>query len=247
MTEYGIFPCAGFGLSCDSQIQQLQLLDHLERLDVSNNRLSGIIPHYLSDSLTELYADNNMLIGSIPISYATHPSLVKLSALNNQLTELPIEWTSLVYQEGDPSFPLRYINVADNNIHGSFPQGLAYYPLLEVVDLSNNQLTGNIGPKGNVDAFQSLKSLKVSNNMLEGALPQWTQYVPDLQTPGNNLGPQDTSTSSGLSGGAIAGIVIGTLVAVVVLIGATVFLWRRHRNDSFERYVCIYLHQRSTM
>jgi len=229
---------AGFGLTCDSQIQQLQLLEHLERLDVSNNQISGIIPQYLSDTLVELFLDNNSFIGSIPVPYATHPSLTMLSASRNKLTELPLEWTSLIYQKGDASFPLKYINVAGNAIREDFPQGLAFYPLLETLDLSDNQLTGEIGPGYDDDAFQSLTSLNVQDNELEGPLPEWTRYVPNLETRGNNLSPPDQSTSSGMSGGAIAGIVIsGTLLAVTLLTIGSIFLWKRYRKDSFQKYV----------
>ena len=227
---------AGFGLSCDSQIQQLQLLGHLQQLDISNNQISGIIPHYLAESLIRLYTDNNEFIGSIPISYATHPSLSILSASNNQLSELPIEWTSLVYQDGDARFPLRYVNVAGNNIGGPFPQGLAFYPLLETLDLSNNQLTGNIEPQRLNNAFKSLERLNVAENMLEGPLPGWAKHVPDLQIQGTNISSEDQSAASGLSGGAIAGIVIGTIIAVILIVVGIILIWKRYKKDSFERY-----------
>lgn len=234
---YPLFILSGFGLSCDSQMQQLQLLDRLEHLDISNNKISGIIPQYLSESLTELYVDNNEFIGSIPIPYATHPSLSVLSASNNQLSELPIEWKALIYQNGDASFPLRYVNLTGNSIKGPFPQGLAFYPLLETLDLSNNNITGDLGPREYDDAFKSLKTLKVVNNMLQGHLPSWTRYVPDLQVEGNDISSLDyQSTTSGLSGGAIAGIVIGTVIAIAVLVIVTVLLWKRYRMDRFERY-----------
>jgi Leucine-rich repeat (LRR) protein len=208
----------------------------LESLDISNNQLSGIIPYYLSDSLTALFLDNNSFIGSIPVSFATHPSLHTLSASKNELTDLPSEWTSLIYRKGDAPFPLRYVDVSGNDIGGPFPQGLAFYPLLETLDLSNNRLTGQMGPQGYDDAFQSLKSLKLTGNTLEGPLPEWTRYVPGIQVS-NNLSRLEQSNSSGLSGGAIAGIVLGTLVGVTILIIVAVVVWRQYRKDSFERYV----------
>ena len=113
---YSICASVGFGLTCDSQIQELQLLEYLETLDLSSNKLSGIIPHYLSDSLVTLDLDDNELIGSIPVSYATHPSLTTLSAENNKLTYLPIEWRSLVYQKGEAPFPLKVLKLAGNDL-----------------------------------------------------------------------------------------------------------------------------------
>eukprot|EP00890_Picochlorum_soloecismus_P002286 jgi/Picsp_1/3058/NSC_01280-R1_protein len=246
---------SGFGLDCDSQIQELQLLEYLETLDLSNNQLSGIIPHYLSDSLVTLNLDNNELIGSIPISYATHPSLATLSAGNNKLIGLPIEWKSIVYQKGEAPFPLKVLRLAGNDLEGPFPQGLAYYPLLESLDVSNNQLSGEMGPATS-EAFQSLKSLNVENNNLRGPIPDWTRYITNLETSGNDfglpvqpsspqVGAEETGSSgSGLSGGAIAGIVIGTIIGVCLLVGLGIFGWKKHKSNrvpgqeqKFEKFV----------
>lgn len=232
----------GFGLECGSQIQQLQLLDHLQRLDLSNNQLTGIIPYYLSESLAHLNLDDNMLVGSIPVPYATHPTLTTLSVSNNKLTDLPVEWEYLVYKKGEAGFPLKYVNVAGNSLEGSFPQGLAFYPLLETLDVSNNQLTGELGPKGYSDAFQSVQSLNVQNNKLQGPIPEWALYISNLSTSGNAFGAfpkeDDSTSTSGLSPGAIAGIVIGTILGIGLIFTATIIAWKKYntRKEAFQRY-----------
>lgn len=120
--------------------------------------------------------------------------------------------------------------------------------------MSNNQLSGEMGPASS-EAFQTLKSLNVENNNLRGQIPDWTRYINNIETSGNEfglpvessspqLGAEETSSSgSGLSGGAIAGIVIGTIFGVCLLVGLGIFGWKKYKNNSlpgqeqkFEKY-----------
>ena len=160
-------------------------------------------------------------------------------------------------QKGDWSHGLPYIIVNFSKfmkIQGSFPQGLAFYPVLESLDVSNNQLRGEMGPATS-EAFQSLRSLNVKNNNLKGTIPDWTRYITNLETSGNefglpvqpsspNFGAEEPSSSgSGLSGGAIAGIVIGTIIGVCLLVGLGIVGWKKYKSNrlpgqeqKFEKY-----------
>ena len=138
-------------------------------------------------------------------------------------------------------------------LQGSFPQGLAYFPLLRVLELQHNSLSGPIGPEDSSGAFRQLDLLDVSDNNLSGSLPAWTDSVKTfIAGTGNtftaasdaNAASSDTS-SSGLSGGAIAGIVIGVLAGVGCIAAAIVLFIRKRKSaatnqepsNAYERYI----------
>jgi hypothetical protein len=265
------------GLACNLPDAPVQELQKLQVLDLSNNRISGPIPEFLPDSLAEVRMNNNNLIGAVPNSLSTHPNLKVLRLDYNQLELLPIEWTSIVYDAANSPFPLQSLNLGHNSLQvrlhtascvlhtslpshnsitmqGSFPQGLAYFPLLQVLELQHNSLSGPITPEDSPGAFRQLDLLDVSDNTFSGNLPIWIRSVKTFITgTGNtftaasdsNTDSSDATSSSGLSGGAIAGIVIGVLagVACIIAAGVLVFIHRRRKpatqepSNTYERYI----------
>ncbi|KAI8108063.1 hypothetical protein M9434_006093 [Picochlorum sp. BPE23] len=241
----------GMGLTCNLPDAPIQELQKLQSLDLSNNRISGPIPEFLPESLVEIRMNNNELIGAVPHSLATHPNLETLRLDYNQIESLPIEWTSMVYDASNSPFPLQAVHLGHNTLQGSFPQGLAYFPLLRVLELQHNTLSGPIEPKDSSGAFRQLNLLDVSDNSLSGTLPSWTDSVKTfIAGTGNTFttASDSNASSSGLSGGAIAGIVIGVLVGVGCIATAIVLLLIRKRKSStttttkepsnaYERYI----------
>ena len=64
---------------------------------------------------------------------------------------------------------LTYLDLAENMIGGTMPDGLYDCTELEGLFLEHNQLTGSIGD--GVGQLQNLKKLYLGNNRLEGTLP----------------------------------------------------------------------------
>lgn len=212
----------------------------------------GQVPQFSSTNLEELDLSKNSLVGGVPNSIAVHPSLLSLDINSNNLSSLPGDWLTL---HTNPSkYPIQYIDLSNNQLQ-EFPNGLADYPYLQSLLLSNNQLQGRVD--SNPRAFNSLRTLDLRNNELSGPAPEWMKSVQQLQLQNSGLeaaifsdknstmvlddvtGSSDESESSdssvpstssdngGLSGGAIAGIVIGVLLGCVIIGMATFVLMRK--------------------
>lgn len=139
-------------------------LKSLNFLSLSNNMLSGDFPQWVG-ALTNLeYLDvsRNGLTGVLPISIGNLRSLKVLSLSENKITgKLP---TSLV-----SCSELRTLHLRDNLFNGSIPEEL-FSMGLEEVDLSGNVLSGPI-PPGSSRMFESLLVLDLSRNDLTGDIP----------------------------------------------------------------------------
>nr|AMM43089.1 LRR-RLK [Vernicia montana] len=142
----------------------LAQLKQLYYLDLSNNNLSGPIPSKLGSlpSLTSLDLSGNLLNASIPSSLFSLPNLRSLSLQNNQLLS-PIGKFR--------SNSLYYIDLSYNKLHGPIPNSIFHLLKLRVLVLSSNdKLTGEISPS--ICKLQSLEILDLSNNSLTGFIPQ---------------------------------------------------------------------------
>jgi Secretion system C-terminal sorting domain/Leucine rich repeat len=87
----------------------------LDRLDFSNNKLTGLIPSYIGNLsyLQYLKLNGNALTGAIPRSLG-----------NNTL--------------------LREVNLADNKLTGTIPESMGAAAKLRVLEVQNNELSGTI-------------------------------------------------------------------------------------------------------
>ncbi|KAG6407140.1 hypothetical protein SASPL_130124 [Salvia splendens] len=143
----------------------------LEVLKLGNNGFSGPIPNNLlkGDSLvlTELDLSGNNLSG--PISFITSTTLHTLNLSSNHLSgELPLLTGSCAV-----------IDVSRNNFQGNLTR-LAKWESVEILDLSQNQLTGPI-PEATAQ-FLRLNYLNLSRNSLNGPLPKAIAHFPKLAT-----------------------------------------------------------------
>ncbi|KAK7390209.1 hypothetical protein VNO78_25508 [Psophocarpus tetragonolobus] len=155
-------------------------------IDLSNNHIVGTIPqwiwkskflnyinlscNYLTDweepifnnlsSLTTLDFHSNILHGPLP----TLPeSIIYLDFSSNNLTSVIsskigkyLEWTL-------------FLSFASNNLNGNIPESICSAPNLEVLDLSNNSLTGTI-PKCLIAMNGTLSVLDLGRNKLNGTI-----------------------------------------------------------------------------
>eukprot|EP00250_Pteridium_aquilinum_P020424 c24809_g2_i1 orf=1-2361(-) len=123
-----------------------------------NNELSGELPPELSNisTLLILQLDNNHFNGSIPMSYGNMTNLTKMSMRNCNLTE-PIPDLSAIST-------LRYLDLSRNKLTGQLPSNLSQ--MVTTIDLSYNQLNGELP-----SAFYGLLNLELlnlQNNSLGG-------------------------------------------------------------------------------
>lgn len=158
-------------------------LTRLTRLTLSSNSLSGPIPPSLGllSTLKELSLDNNALLtGPIPDTFSGLIHLERLEIQGNKLNgEFPdlsplsnlyfldCSQNSISGQLQTTNFPgsLVEISMRNNNLTGSLPEGTwMNLPLLQVLDLSYNQLVGSVPPT--LFTHPSLQQLALSNNNL---------------------------------------------------------------------------------
>lgn len=100
----------------------------------------GEIPDFDSRHLSSLDLSFNKLSGPIPDGLGAHPSLVSFEAKGNQLTSLPSAWQRAP-GSAPVTAPLSYVRLSSNpSLGGGFPVGLANYPNLTLLLLSENRL-----------------------------------------------------------------------------------------------------------
>ncbi|XP_008227112.2 PREDICTED: receptor-like protein 12 [Prunus mume] len=140
----------------------LRSSQNLERLYLSHNRIQADIPKWLldlgKDSLWDLDLSHNSLTGTVgPLRWK---ALDYLDLRNNSLQgELPI-----------PSPSTSYFFISNNQFTGEIPLTICSLSSLQILDLSNNKLSGKIHQCiGNFS--QSLSVLNLRNNKFYGVIP----------------------------------------------------------------------------
>ncbi|MED6216582.1 hypothetical protein PIB30_008876 [Stylosanthes scabra] len=177
--------------------KELQHLYYMVAIDLSSNRISGIIPDVMGElkSLVLLNLSNNMLSGNIPSSLR---KLTNLEALDLSL----------------------------NNLSGNIPQQLTELTFLEFFNVSFNKLTGTIPENGQFSTFQEnsfegnqglcgIQLLKKCEDHGMGSMPQ------------SDNGDQDSGSSLvqfdwkiiliGYGGGLVAGLSLGNIFGPNIL------------------------------
>ncbi|XP_020586092.1 probable inactive receptor kinase At1g48480 [Phalaenopsis equestris] len=235
-----ISPCLWSGVTCaDNRVVTLRLpgsgligeipagtlgnLSNLQTLSLRFNALSGPLPSDLASckQLRNLYLQENRFSGEIPVFLFSLSSLVRL-------------------------------NLANNNFSGVIPPAINNLTRLGTLYLENNNLSGEIPALD----FPNLVQFNVSFNRLNGSVPLKLRSWPansfmGMSLCGGPLGlcpgeispaaaPTRTLPSGGgskLSGGAIAGIVIGTIALFLILLVILLLLCRRKGKDGAAKSV----------
>ncbi|XP_051113523.1 probable inactive receptor kinase At1g48480 [Andrographis paniculata] len=208
-------------------------LTALRTISLRLNHLSGPLPGDLSKltQLKYLYLNGNRFSAPIPASLLSLESLVRLNlASNNFSGEIPSGFNNLTH--------LRTLFLEHNQFNGSLPN--IDLPNLVQFNVSFNNLNGSV-PKGLEgkprDAFLGTslcgKPLSVVCPDVAGEAP-----APSPSPEENRPSPGDTgsgkSGKSGkkkLSGGAISGIVVGSLVGLMLLLLLLFFLCRKRPGN----------------
>ncbi|KFK32549.1 hypothetical protein AALP_AA6G257300 [Arabis alpina] len=139
-------------------------LPFLRTINLSNNNLSGPIPHDIfttsSPSLRYLNLSNNNFSNSIPRGFL--PNLYTLDLSNNMLSgEISV----------DIGFfsNLRVLDLGGNVLTGHVPASLGNLSRLEFLTLASNQITG--GVPAELGLMRNLKWIYLGYNNLSGAIP----------------------------------------------------------------------------
>ncbi|KAI7835916.1 hypothetical protein COHA_010196 [Chlorella ohadii] len=212
----GTDPCAWLGISCNpnGSVNSLVLLDKGIRGNMPQPDGWKLPATIVDISLgnnnqppTNIVLIGNQLTGGIPEEWTKLPSLAIMSLQNNKLSgPLP---SSMMFNQ---SFGINALSINENNFSGPVPS----WP-----DQPNSILTihpGNEGLCGTIPKSPILQEGAVGVNVPVNSLPP---------CPGD-----PTNDSSGLSGGAIAGIVIGCVAAGVVTLVGAAWLLRRRRQQA---------------
>lgn len=148
-------------------------LVNLRSLDLSYNRLTGILPNTLIylQKLELMSLMNNHLEGTVPDFLADLPNLEVLYLWKNQLTG-PIP------ENLGQNMNLTLLDLSSNHLNGSIPPDLCAGQKLQWVILLENQLTGSI-PES-LGHCQSLTKLRLGINSLNGSIPQGLLGLPLL-------------------------------------------------------------------
>ncbi|KAL8087980.1 receptor-like protein 49 [Apium graveolens] len=139
----------------------------LKFLDLSYNNMSGRILPCLDNSLEDLVLQGNNFSGPIPQTYSKECKLKVMDLSQNQFTEIPKSLSNCKM--------LRILDLSDNQIEQPFPIWLERIPQLQVLLLHSNKFHGAMGSPESRLGFPMLRILDLSGNFLTGNLP--VEYI----------------------------------------------------------------------
>lgn len=181
------------GLSGQLPPNTISNLTNLQTLSLRYNSLTGPLPADLFSSLTSLrnlYLQHNSFDGEVPDSLFSVTTLVR-------------------------------VNLGENNFSGPIPPSFNKLIRLGTLYLQKNRFSGSI-PDLNLP---NLVQFDVSDNNLTGRVPRGLAGKPIASFAGNSLcgAPLDpcigdVKPKKKLSGGAIAGIVIGSIIGFLLIL-----------------------------
>ncbi|XP_039163147.1 receptor-like protein EIX2 [Eucalyptus grandis] len=173
-------------------------LNTLSELILESNSFSGRIPEQLCNSLNLHVLDlaNNDLFGSIPRCFGNMSGMKSLQlyyrfppefrSFFSRKIELIMKGRSMEYDELIPL--VNMIDLSRNNLSGEIPPEISNLSTLRALNLSNNQLTGTI--PGNISGLKQLETLDLSSNRLSGQIPPGMSsmtFLNSLNLSHNNL------------------------------------------------------------
>ncbi|XP_042942929.1 receptor-like protein 6 [Carya illinoinensis] len=164
---------------CDFSVsipESMASLTQLVYLDLSQNHFSGSIPESMA-SLTQLvYLDLSNNHFSGPIlSFSMAKNLNQIYLSNNDLTGHITPTDWAKFQN------LEVLDLGNNLLTGNIPVSLFSLPLLQRLILSNNSFSGQLNEFSNVSSDQ-LREVDLGSNNLEGPIPMSVFELRGLET-----------------------------------------------------------------
>ncbi|KAK8962260.1 putative inactive receptor kinase RLK902 [Platanthera guangdongensis] len=207
----------GSGLIGEIPAGSLGNLSNLQTLSLRFNALSGPLPADIAGckQLRNLYLQRNRFSGEIPSFLSSLSSLVRLNLAGNNFSGgIPLALNNLTR--------LGTLYLEDNRLSGEIPE--LNLPNLVQFNLSFNLLNGSVPSK--------LRSMPANSfmgmSLCGGSLTPCLSEISPAESP---AGTASSDTGRKLSGGAIAGIAIGT-VTVFLIIAVILFLLCRRKGKS---------------
>ncbi|XP_056696155.1 protein STRUBBELIG-RECEPTOR FAMILY 2 isoform X2 [Spinacia oleracea] len=155
---------------------QLFNLHSLKILDISSNRIEGVIPDGLPPNVTHLNLSGNKFLLSIPQTLSFLRNLRHLNLSLNNLSG-PI---GSVFKGLDN---LKEMDLSYNKFSGDLPSSFASLTNLTRLFLQNNELTGSVVYLADLE----LIDLNIQDNHFSGIIPQHFQTIPNLWIGGNTF------------------------------------------------------------
>ncbi|KAH7529204.1 hypothetical protein FEM48_Zijuj05G0159800 [Ziziphus jujuba var. spinosa] len=236
-----ISPCLWAGVKCEN--------NRVTVLRLPGVALSGKIPTGIFGNLTGLRTLSlrlNALTGPLPSDLVSCTALRNLYLQGNLFSgEIP----EILFSLHD----LVRLNLASNNFSGEISESFNNLTRLRTLYLENNKLSGSIPAL----KLTNLDQFNVSHNLLNGSIPAKLQTFSSSSFLGNSLCgrpldllcPDDSGNAAKppeegeininnngghkkkLSGGAIAGIVIGSVLAFILILVIFIVLCRKKSNQ----------------
>ncbi|KQJ94697.1 hypothetical protein BRADI_3g12650v3, partial [Brachypodium distachyon] len=258
---------AGVPLRCDTAAARAKLISTdaaallLVSIRLPAAALAGHLPAELGafSALDSVYLAANAISGPIPLELGNAPALCHLDLAANalsgpiprsiwnlcdRLADLRLHGNALAGAIPPPAGPntacdrLRLLDLGANRLSGDFPSFLASFHGLRQLDLGANRLSGPVPA-----AMAGVQMLNLSYNNFSGQLPPGFSSAEAFlgNSPalcGAPLPQPCVTSSSGLSSGGVAGVVIGVMAGAVVLasvsIGWAQGRWRRKKESEEE-------------
>ncbi|RRT46102.1 hypothetical protein B296_00046246, partial [Ensete ventricosum] len=207
-------------------------LSALRVLSLRYNALSGSLPPDLSavSELRNLYLQENRFSGEIPPALGSLKNLIRLSLAGNQFSgEIPPELNNLTR--------LRTLYLERNRLVGEIPR----FDLrnLALFNVSVNQLNGSIPARLRRFPASAFLATALCGEPL-GPCPGEIAPSPAPQGPaGGSSGGEAGSDKKNLSGGAIAGIAVGSAAFALILLILSILLCRRCGKSKTRSLVAV--------
>lgn len=214
---------AGNGLS-DSLPYSISEITSLSYLNVSHNSLSGQIADVFSKllNLSTLDLSFNNFVQDLPSSFSSLSNLSILYVQNNQLTG-PIDVLG--------NLPLTDLNIENNHFTGWLPKDFQSNPNFKT---GGNSFSTDPAPPPPPYRSPPPSYIPVSGHNTTRS-PQHKSPASQNSTAHSN---HQSSDKTGLTSGAIAGIVIaGVLAAIATVLGIIFFAWRSPKKGQDEERV----------
>lgn len=245
-------PCLWKGIRCSSnRVTRIHLpasdlggqlpsgvlgnLTALEVLSLRYNSLSGTLPLDLSSctQLVTLNLDSNRLSGEIPSVIFSLPQLTQLNLANNNFTgSFPAAFNNLTQ--------LKTLYLERNQLSGEIPD-LNNMTNLDKFNVSYNNLSGSVPARlWNMSASSFLGMSQLCGGPFapcagepSPAPAPASEVSPNApsENPNGSGGTSSGNKSSKLSGGAIAGIAIGSVFGALVILALLIFLCQRTKTQ----------------